>query len=173
MSIQNGGESVFKRFLKENKSLAVSIPILVILLIAVIIIYFSMGSAKKTEAVTAAAESTSAPSQTIEILPNTERTINDSTSGNSSKNAESSSTTTIKDPFSGPLKLVGILVDSDGSGIAVIEANSTSYIVSKNDVLENNMTVTDISVDSVTLKNDDRELELKLEKRSDSQTVNK
>jgi type II secretory pathway component PulC len=166
-----GGQSGFKRFLNENKSLAVSIPILAVLLIAVVIIYFSLGSTKNQEAVPTASEILNAQAQTIEILPNTERATSDS--NNEQKNTSSPKDEgEIKDPFSGPVSLTGVLVDSQGNGIAVIEANNKSYIVRKGDILENNMTVGSISEDKVILKDQDREITLKLEKRNNSQTAN-
>jgi hypothetical protein len=172
MSTQNGGQSAFKRFLKENRTLAVSFPILAILLIAVIIIYASMGNSKSQGAVPVVAENTNAPAQTIEILPNTVRDIDNNDSGSDQKSTDSTSNAAIKDPFSGPITLVGVLVDAKGGGMAVIEANNKSYIVRKDDILENNMTVSSISADQVTLKDNDREMILKLEKRSNSQTAN-
>lgn len=172
MSTQIGGHSGLQRFLKENKSLAVSIPLLAVLLIVVIIVYFSMGNSNNQEAVPTIAENTNAPAQTIEILPNTERVINSNDSVNEQKNTDSAGNTTVKDPFSGPVSLVGVLVDAKGNGIAVIEANNRSYIVRKDDVLENNMTVSSISDDQVILKNGDQEITLNLENRSNSQTAN-
>lgn len=172
MNTQNGGQSAFKRFLKENRTLAVSIPILAILLIAVIIIYSSMGNSKSQGTVPVIAEKTNAPAQTIEILPNTERVINSKESRDDLKNSDSTSNAAIKDPFNGPITLVGVLVDANGGGMAVIEANNKSYIVKKDDILENDMTVSSISTDQITLKDNDREMILKLEKRSNSQTAN-
>jgi Tfp pilus assembly protein PilP len=172
MITQNGGQSAFKRFLKDNRTLVISIPILAILLIVVIIIYSGMGSSKSQGAVPVVAETTNAPAQTIEILPNTERVINSNESGDKQKSTQSTGNAAIKDPFSGPITLVGVLVDANGGGMAVIEANNKSYIVRKDDILENGMTVSSISTDQITLKDNDREMLLKLEKRSNSQTAN-
>ncbi len=165
MNAKKGEQSTFKRFIKENRTLALSFPILIVLVIAVIIIYSSMGMEIDNEAVPAAAEAADTKPQTIEVLPSTERELNSS----GIPKAE----VVERDPFSGPLTLVGVVVNSKGGNIVVIEANGKSYILKEDDVLENNLTVGLISTDQVVLKDreNNKEITLKLEKRSYGQPV--
>ncbi len=168
MSAKMGGQSGFKRFLRENRTIAFSIPVLLVLLIVLIIVYSGLGKDVSEEAVPAVAEASgtlSSNPQTIEILPNTERVI---------KNGSDTDDTAVqRDPFSGPMNLVGIVASTDGKNIAVIEANDKSYILEKGDNIESNMTVSDITADKVVIKNTDteKEITLKLEKRNNSQSV--
>lgn len=169
-------ESNFKMFLKENKTLAVSVPILVILIIAVIIIYSSMGSQDAQGVLPALAEN--APGgldgTQVEILPQTERI----TPGMTQDARSEASTETdgsvgeaspetggvVKNPFNSPITLTGVVVKDDNEGAAILETGGKTLIVRKDDVLENGMTVGDISLDRVILIDDGKDIELKLER---------
>ncbi len=165
---QKDGQSSFKRFFRENRTLAFSIPILVILVVVVLIVYSNPGVAKPGESVPALAESTNPGLQgnPVEILPQTERPTDKGTDSGK----EGSSETLKNDPFSGPLKLVGVLTGG-GKDMAVIESGGRSYVLQKGDVLEGGMTVESVASNEVRLKDGDREVSVKLEQPKKDQTA--
>jgi len=62
-------------------------------------------------------------------------------------------------PFTGPLKLSGLLTSSNNvNNLAIIESNSASYIVAEGDKIADYWSVEKINGASVVLKADDREL---------------
>lgn len=171
MNMQNYGQSDFRKFMRENRSLVYSIPILLVLLIAVIIVYSRMGTSQDQTAVSAAAGNPELAAKAVQILPDTEREANNDGSADQKKRIDNESNSEIKDPFSGPVTLHGILLDGKGNGIAVIETDNKSYIVRKDDILGNDMTISSIATDGITLKEGSREVVLKLEKQNSSKTA--
>lgn len=151
----------FKRFLKENRTLAISIPILIVLIIAVLIIYSGMGGENVKNVVPALMENAPADmsGNQIEVLPQTERDTGADTTTESGE--EEKSDGEVKDPFAGPVTLTGIVV-SDGDGMAILEVGGKAVIARENDVLSSGLTVSSISIDKVILKNNDKEIELNL-----------
>lgn len=164
--------SNFKRFLSENKTLAISVPVLIVLIVVVIIIYSGMGGEKVDKVVPALIENAPAEmtGNQVEVLPQTERD-NGSASGSESGNASNAagvsgetagSEGSLKNPFSGPVKLTGILT-KDNSNIAVLELGGKTVIVGEEDVLDNGLIVASITFDKVILKDTDKDIELSLE----------
>jgi type II secretory pathway component PulC len=157
--------SNFKMFLKENKTLAVSAPILVILIIAVIILYSSMGSQDAQGILPALTENAPAGLEgtRVEILPQTERTTS-GTAQDAQGEAAPETGGGAKNPFNSPVTLKGIIVRDDNKGAAILETGGKTLIVSKDDTLENGMTVGDISLDKVILIDNGKDIELKMER---------
>lgn len=168
MANPNGSQSNFRRFLNENKTLAFSLPVLVILIIAVVIIYSGMGKGGAGDASPAVAEASMGGLQgnNVEILPRTERTADDTAADSSAGNGDKA----VRNPFNGPMTLTGVLLRDDGNNIAILEGNGKTFIVKKDDVLENNMVVGSIASDKVMLEDNGREIELKLQHASSSQS---
>lgn len=123
-------ESAIQTFFKENKSLAVMLPVLVVLIIAMIVIYSGNGDAGKAEPVTSDIAASPSPGTgtvpvdqpKVEVLPQVVR-----------KTASQGESASINDPFEEPMKLSGILTNSRGEAIAIIESAGISYIVRPDD----------------------------------------
>jgi type II secretory pathway component GspD/PulD (secretin) len=133
----SSNETGFKKFLKQNKSLTVLLPLLAVLLVVVIIVNLGGGSDKPA--------SQGAPSPTpaqgaldaqtgdkpkVEILPKTER-VNDPSAGS----AEEQAAEPRQDPFKSPMKLTGTFRYSNGTTSAIIEYGGVSYIVRKGEAV--------------------------------------
>jgi type II secretory pathway component GspD/PulD (secretin) len=157
--------SNFKMFLKDNKTLAVSVPILVILIIAVIIIYSSMGSQDADGILPALAENAPAGLEgtRVEILPQTERITPGTTQGVEG-GASPETDGAVKNPFNSPITLKGVVARDDDEGAAILETGGKTLIVRKDDVLENGMTVGGITLDRVILIDNGKDIELKMER---------
>jgi type II secretory pathway component PulC len=176
MANKKYSDSNFKMFLKENKTLAVSAPILVILIIAVIIIYSSMGSQDAQDILPALTENVPGGLEgtQVEILPQTERITSGGTqgaqgeastgNGDSAGEAAPGTDGAVKNPFNSPITLKGVMVQDDNKGAAILETGGKTLIVRKDDVLENGMTVGDISLDRVILMDNGKDIELKMER---------
>lgn len=176
MANNKNTSSNFKMFLKENKTLAVSAPILVILIIAVIIIYSSMGSRDAQDILPVLAENAPGGLEgtRVEILPQTERITPGATqdargeasmeTGGSDGEASPEMGSAVKNPFNSPITLKGVVVRDDNEGAAILETGGKTLIVRKDDVLENGMTVGDISLDRVILIGNGKDIELKMER---------
>jgi hypothetical protein len=168
MKLQNNTQSNFKRFVKENKTVVYTSPILIILILIVVIVYSNPGGSKPGNSVPTLANVSTAQGNSVEVLPQTERvtTTTTTTDGISSTNGQTS-----KNPFSGPLYLKGVVTRTDGNNMAIIEGNGKSYIVKKDDVIEGSLTVENISDKEVFLTQDDNKISLELAQRENNQTV--
>ena len=69
---------------------------------------------------------------------------------------------TDNDPFSGPMKLVGIILCGKGNHLAIIEAGGTAYIVTRGEEIAKYWTVLSIEENCVELRSDDKDLTLQL-----------
>lgn len=152
-------DSALQTFFKENKSLALMLPLLAVLIIAMIIVYAS-GGKDNTTAVSGnpdnppAAAEASIPSDQpkVEVLPQIER-----------QGQEKAEVDVTKDPFEAPMKLSGILTDSDGKAMAIIESGGVSYIVQKEGLIgESTWKVLSIYESSVMLDSNGRSMLLEL-----------
>lgn len=166
-----GSPSGFKKFFNQNKTLVFLLPVLLIMIIVCIIIYIPKGD-KQADSVPAAAETTIADGNKVEVLPQTERVV-DEKAADDSEQSTSGEDSTVKDPFVGPMKFTGVLLNSNGENIAVVEGNGKSYVVRKGDMIGDSIQVESISAEEVVLKSGERTINLKLEQKKNSTTVNK
>lgn len=67
------------------------------------------------------------------------------------------------DPFSGPMKLTGVVLCGRGHHLAIIEAGGSACVVSRGDEIAETWTVVSIQKRSVILTSTDREITLKLD----------
>ncbi len=175
MADNQTGESNLKRFIKENKTLVISIPILVILIILVVIIYSSMGGEQVDKVLPALVENAPADmtGNQVEVLPQIEREtgnepasgsdkISGGTDGATDEAGLTASDGSVKNPFSGRVKLTGIVIDGNGS-MAVLEIGGKTYIATEKAVLDNGVIVSSISFDKVMLRDNGKDIELSLE----------
>ncbi len=161
--------SNFKRFLSENKTLAISVPVLIVLIVVVIIIYSGMGGEKVDKVVPALIENAPAEmtGNPVEVLPQTERETglegaNQSDIATDESGQAKGADSSMKNPFSGPIKLTGILLGDDSS-MAVLEFGGKTLIVEEDETLDNGLIVGSISYDKVILKDNDKDIELYLD----------
>lgn len=150
----------FKKFLDENRSLVFTVPVFIVLVIAVILVNILSGN-NTTE--------NNQPSETTP--PVTTQTAEPVQSGQPSDD-DSQEVTTLPDderdkdedeirrnPFSDPYRVSGIIYDKSGS-IAIIEAENKSFIVETGDSPGGYFTVLSIEKDNVVLDVDGVELTL-------------
>lgn len=149
------GETAFKKFLRENKTLSFMLPLLGVLIIVLIIIYSGQNKATPASGNVAVSDTSSASVQStpantansapaeqanVEILPQIIRSENE-------KNPEIE-----KDPFETPLELKGILLCGEKS-TAIIESGGVSYIVNLDETVgTSRYKVIDIQKASVTVE---------------------
>lgn len=160
---QSGKDSAFRRFIKENKSLAFMLPLLVILVVVLIVLYSGGGDEPASSEVPTPGSTpaqTSAPSindQTqVEVLPKIIRA------------SETDDDAAVQDPFTSPMRLTGVLLYPDYEKTkAIIEYGGVSYIVKKNEAIGNTAwTVEEIFETSVMLGSDGKSQLLGLDKDS-------
>ena len=160
---QSGKDSAFRRFIKENKSLAFMLPLLVILVVVLIVLYSGGGDEPASSEVPTPGSTpaqTSAPSindQTqVEVLPKIIRA------------SETDDDAVVQDPFTSPMRLTGVLLYPDYEKTkAIIEYGGVSYIVKKNEAIGNTAwTVEEIFQTSVMLDSDGKSQLLELDKDS-------
>ena len=158
MTNKSGQESAFKKFLKENKSLAFMLPVLAILIIVLIIVYSGVFSKKEAPAssgetpppINQPSESALAQQPQVDVLPQIIRSTSEG------------AVDVIKDPFESPVKLSGIIYSTDRS-TAIVESNGISYIVKEDDFLgDSTWRVTLIQKDSITLESGEKSISLSL-----------
>ncbi|MBN2852260.1 MAG: hypothetical protein JXQ23_05925 [Clostridia bacterium] len=156
----------FKKFVAENKSLLFTIPVFAVLLIIVLFVYVFNGNNKndQVEVVsptpsasavsnTQTAKPTSTPAPTtsgteVTTLPDTER--------------DKDSDEILRNPFASPYKVSGIIYDSKGGSVAIVEAENKSFIVKEGDNAENYFTVLNIERDSVIIEVDGETITISL-----------
>lgn len=154
----------FKKFVSENKSLFFTIPVFVVLLVVVLFVYVFNGDSNNTgdvvvktpTPVQTVVDSTPVPIQeevkdeTTEVttLPDSEREKDDET--------------ILRNPFALPYKVSGIIYDTKGNSVAIIEAENKSYIVKVGDNAEDFFTVLSIEKNSVVIEAEGKEVTLSL-----------
>lgn len=177
MAVQSNGAgspSGFKRFFEQNKSLVFMLPVLLILIVVVIIIYIPKGGGQADNVpVMADNANTTEQGNRVEVLPQTERVVSEEAADKAESAAADNTDKSVKDPFVAPMSFTGVLINSNGDNIAILEGNGKSYVVRKGDMLGDSTQVDSISAETVILKNGDRTVELKLEQKKSSQTTNK
>lgn len=149
---QQGG---FKKFIAQNKFLIFGGSIVIILLVVLASIYFSLGILGQTKTHETISLKDTEGIQQVEVLPQLQR---------ATETASSSDPQSEKplDPFNGPITLKGIVMNSNGNSVAVIEASGNSYVVAANDTISNTWKVESISANQVVLKYGDRDYTLTL-----------
>lgn len=148
----------FKKIVEENKSLVFTAPIFVILIIVVVIVYLGGSDNKSTDPIdnndvvenpivttTVSEPDTSTPE--VVVLPDTER--------------EKEVDEIARNPFADPYKVSGIMYDSRGDSIAIIEAEDMSFTVKENETNEF-FKVLRIEKDAVYIEVQEEEIKLPL-----------
>jgi|BioPla2DNA2_1021312.scaffolds.fasta_scaffold62667_1 hypothetical protein len=134
--------NVISDFFDKNKSLKILLPLLVIAIIAVMIVYSTMGGDSKPASTQLNSPNNGKLSgQAVDVLPQIERAKGSEIDKN------------IKDPFSSgntaAIALKGIIIYEDKS-TAIIETQESSYVVSEGDKVEG-WTIKSIDSESVLL----------------------
>lgn len=155
----NNKKTGLKKFFEENRSLAVTIPVFVVLVIAVILVYVFSGNSGEVPESPAPTETTqnATPTPAVEkpdegtevvTLPIDERNKDESE--------------IVRNPFAQPYKVSGIIYDKTGNSIAIIEAENKSFIVKIGDSAGEYFKVIDIESDKVVLEVEGMEIILTL-----------
>ena len=161
--VDNKQKSGFKKFFKDNRSLMYTIPVLIVLVVAVVVVYILSENNKTADNQPAATptateqqteESTPAPSQSasesdgteVTTLPQDERDKDDSE--------------LMRNPFADPYKVSGIIYDEKGGSIAIIEAENKTFIVKTDDQVGEYFKVLNIEFDRVVLEIEGQEIVL-------------
>lgn len=163
MADQKTAKSNFSRFLKDNRTLMISIPVLIIAVIVALVLYSNMSGSGGLDAnapVLPGIIPADMHGNQVEVLPQTERTTGDDGTAISAKNSASDGL--VKNPFDDPVRLTGVLIKEDGESVAILEAGAKTFIVKVGDTLENGMAVVNISLDSVLLDDYGNEIQLSL-----------
>ena len=158
-------KSGLSKFLRENRSLVITIPIFIVLVVVVILVYVFMGNDNKpdnqadvtpTPAATEQATPTPQPSEPatdsdgteVTTLPQDERDKDDSE--------------IMRNPFADPYKVSGIIYDKRGGSVAIIEAENKTFIVEAGDEAGEYFKVISIEENHVVIEVDGREVILNL-----------
>lgn len=161
---RNGGrKSALASFMKQNKSLMFMLPVLAVLVIVLVIIYWPKKPPSSTgdpsaipatpsiSASSEASESTPANMEgaAVVVLPQVERLQSGDT-----MNPD----TPVKDVFSADTDsfvLKGLLISSHGNHRAIIETGTSVFVVGVDDALTDKWTVSTIESQQVVLKSED------------------
>lgn len=163
-----------KDFFKKNRSLVFLLPMLVIMIIVLIVLYSTgnkasentgnytvSGNKNQTESLSGSpGKDTNIPSgNKVEVLPQTERSA-DKDNENEGKKNESNPV----NPFDAPMKLSGVIVNSDKDSVAIIETSIKSYVVREGELVNDIWKVSKIEEKGVLLINGDEEKYLTIQK---------
>jgi len=148
MKISSNSNTAFRKFLNENKSVKIMLPVLLVAVIVFIVFTLSGGFNNDGKGIPSSQNSGDfIPADgnidvnlpRVEVLPQTVRS-------NNQENTEVK-----KDPFEAIMKLVGI-VHSKGKSTAIIEWGEYSYIVQTDEkVGDSDWRVANIGTNSITL----------------------
>lgn len=156
-------KSGLKKFFQENRSLAITIPIFIVLVVVVILVYASGGNnsaelpvetspaATEQAAVTTPVptpQPTESGGKEVTTLPKDERDKDESE--------------IIRNPFAAPYRVSGIIHDKSGGSIAIIEAENKTYIVEADDQIGEYFKVIKIESNRVILEIEGQEVVLTL-----------
>jgi hypothetical protein len=149
---KSDNDSAFKKFLDQNKSLKFLLPLLVVLIVVVIIV--NLGSGKDKEVV---AENPPGVNDQIDINQPQVDVLPQIIRSDSSEKVDVK-----KDPFSEPMRLVGV-VYSESRSTAIIKWGNYSFIVEKEDFIgDSRWKVVEIKKDKITLESDAERIDLTL-----------
>ena len=160
-------KSGLKKFFQENRSLVFTIPIFIVLVIAVILVYVLSGKGADTSETQSPVETNpTATEQPAESTPaaTAEPTDSDGTEVTTLPKDErdKDDSEIIRNPFAAPYKVSGIIYDKSGNSIAIIEAENKSFIVETDDQVGEYFKVVNIEADRVILEIDGQEVVLTL-----------
>jgi Tfp pilus assembly protein PilP len=160
----------FKKFVDENKSLLFTIPVFVVLLVIVLFVYvFNGGGSGKQADITPTPVPVATASQSADNQETTEPTpstipYDDSTEVVTLPDTEreKDSDEILRNPFALPYRVSGIIFDSKGESVAIIEAENKSFIVKVGDIADEYVTVIKIEKHAVIIEVEEHELTLTL-----------
>lgn len=135
-------KSNFTDFFNKNRSLTILLPLLLVSIIALIIVYSTMGNTAKPSSSLISLENGEMSGQIVDVLPQIERV----------KNTNIKINENVKDPFSSEgmtMQLKGITLYEDRN-TAILETQNNAYVVSEGNKIEQ-WTVQRIDMDSVLL----------------------
>ncbi len=164
---KTGGSPIEKlsNYVKENKFVAIAVAVLLVLIIAMIIVYAGMSKKPANNGldttdviITGTQTGTEATGSTVDVLPETQRTDEITSTVN---------TDVDKDPFSEPAVLKGTVLNEVGGNLAIIKYGGATYIVSKGEKIANVWTVKSILPGQVTLVRNGHETVIRIAKDSD------
>ncbi len=143
-------KSGLKKFFQENRSLVVTIPVFVVLVIVAILVIVLNGNGKVAETTPAETNPTvteqpvnSTPVPTasggteVTTLPKDER--------------DKDQSEILRNPLASPYKVSGIIYDEKGGSLAIIEAENKSFIVEAGDTAGGYFKVLEIRAGEVVL----------------------
>jgi Tfp pilus assembly protein PilP len=140
-------------FLNNRLKIAAAVAgVLVLVLVAGFAMGMFGGKAPADNNSMAIAEASGSNENTT-VLPQTVRTYQDP--------FESSGA----DPFSGPMKLVGLVLSGDGNHLCIIEAGGTAYVLKRGERIADYWKVISIAEKSVDLQYEDNDMTLQLADR--------
>lgn len=155
-------DTAFKKFMRENKSMAVMLPIFILLILVLLYIYVFSGMVGPKKQVSAPQTTnppvvTQKPSVTIPPVNGDEQS-NPETSENTLnllpiRERALSDSEAVIDPFASPYKLKGVAYSEKGVSCCVIAANGKSYLLEENQNISDLLTVIKIEKETVTIKN--------------------
>jgi hypothetical protein len=151
--VEKQEKSKFKKFIDENRSLIFTVPVFVVLAIVLVMVYVLGGNNDNTSETNPPAANT--PLATAESAEPSE--TSDSNNGQEvttlpDDEREKSPSEIQRNPFAEPYKVSGIIYDSKGDSLAIIEAENKSYIVEAGDEGDGYFTVVSIERDQEVLE---------------------
>lgn len=142
-------KNAFSEFFRENKSLKVLLPILVVGIIAIIILYSNPDGGAKPASSDLTSQDTNQTGlygKTVEVLPQMERITDPGVS-----------LAQVRDPFSSNVVvpvLKGITLSGE-KNTAIVETENRAYVVCTGDIIGDAWTVEEIDASGVVLKGKD------------------
>jgi len=149
-------EGRIKDFISQNKRLVVLLAILAVVIIVGISVNVWVNNANKVaEEELIIPEADIIEDQIAEILPKTERTVE-------GDELTTSPGSIPKDPFMGPMVLLGVITGGRDDNIAIIKSGNTTYVVKEGEQILDYWNLKAVNGDSAVLESDERETMLKL-----------
>jgi hypothetical protein len=159
-------KSGFGKFLRENRSLVITIPVFIVLVVVVILVYVFMGNNDKPEDQTAATPTPAATEQPAEATPAPTQPASDSSGTEVTTlpqdERDKDESEIMRNPFADPYRVSGIIYDKKGGSIAIIEAENKTFIVEADDQVGEYFKVLNIESDRVVLEIEGQEIVLTL-----------
>ena len=159
-------KSGLKKFFQENRSLVFTIPVFIILVVAVILVYVLTGRDNTAENQVPAETSPITTEQPAQTTPEPTPVPSDSegtevtTLPQDERDRDGSEI--MRNPFAEPYRVSGIIYDKSGNSLAIIEAENKTYIVEADEQVGEYFKVLNIESDRVVLEVDGLEIILTL-----------
>jgi len=162
----NDKKSGLKKFFQDNRSLVFTIPVFIVLVIAVILVYVLGGNDDTAENQPPVETNPTATEQTVAPVPTPTPSSNE-TSGTEvstlpQDERDKDESEIIRNPFADPYRVSGIIYDKSGGSIAIIEAENKTYIVEVDEQVGEYFKVISIEAEKVVLEIDGQEIILTL-----------